>query len=482
MLYPAVMLKDLLEATGLPRYYPLNTAMLQDTFAYMASTQEDSGLFGYWPGSRGSVTLTAYAVEFLVSCRNARIGFDTGMLDRAVSALRQALRSDYARLVSGWSSYERVEALAALDTAGFFDEGYANDLAEASTGLGLYSQARLYTVLQHRGLAGSPAATGIAGRLQAAVVTKMEGTREIFAGFQAREHSFWGQSVLASEVKTIGSLIDAIYRIDPKSPKLGLLTDYLISRSGEYGWGNTQDNMAAMRALKTLLTTPSPGSAVTLEASSASGKKQLSTGGKALSVFTLDDQAAVTLTARSGISGGEPLTLLLTTEYQPRVRGSVIAAQNLGFAVDRELIRINRDGSAGDRFRTVASGVVELPQDTVLEEHVTVVNFNDAAFVAVAVPLAAGFEPLNPNLAGAPREATPMGRLTATPAYSVYADDKVVFYYDWLPKGTYNFYFRVRASFIGSFAQPPARAELMYDPGTRGRSNGTEIRITGEQQ
>jgi hypothetical protein len=170
----------------------------------------------------------------------------------------------------------------------------------------------------------------------------------------------------------------------------------------------------------------------------------------------------------------------MSTTYQPLVRGSLVAAENAGFAVDRELIEINPDGSAADRHRTVAGGTITLSQDTVLEEHVTVVNFADAPFVAVSVPLAAGFEPLNPNLAGAPREATPLGRLTAQPSYSVYADDRVVFYYDSLPKGTYNFSFRVRASFTGSFAQPPARAELMYDLDVHGKSNGTEIRITGE--
>jgi hypothetical protein len=172
--------------------------------------------------------------------------------------------------------------------------------------------------------------------------------------------------------------------------------------------------------------------------------------------------------------------LLLNTEYQPRIRGSLVAAENAGFAVDREIIAIDPDGSAADRHRTVAGGTITLAQDTVLEEHVTVVNFADASFVAVSVPLAAGFEPLNPNLAGAPREATPLGQLTVRPAYAVYADDRVVFYYDALAKGTYQFYFRVRASFVGSFAQPPARAELMYALGVRGRSNGTEIRIVGD--
>jgi alpha-2-macroglobulin len=480
-LYPAIMLKDLLDATGIPRYYALNEAYLKDTFAYMAATQDDNGLFGYWPGSRGYVTLTAYAVEFLVSCRNAKIEFDTAMLDRAVAALRRALRSDYSMLLSGWSSYERVEALAALDTAGIFDEGYANDLALASSGMGLYSQARLLTVLQHRGRADGTAAQAIAGRLQASVVTKMEGNRVLFAGFQARESSFWGGPVLGSGVKTIGALMDAIFRIDPKSPKLSLLTDYLVSESGDSGWGNTQDNMAALRALKTMLTTPSAAN-VMLEASSASGKKQFSTGGKALAVFSFDEAAAVTVSVRLGASADQPVSLVMDTHYQPLIRGSLVAAENAGFAVTRETIAINPDGSAGDVYRAVAAGATELAQDAVLEEHVTVVNFSDASFVAVSIPLAAGLEPLNPNLAGAPWEATPLGRLTAQPSYSVYGDDRVEFYYDSLPKGTYNFYFRTRASFTGSFSQPPARAELMYALDVRGRSNGTEIRIAGEEQ
>jgi alpha-2-macroglobulin len=481
-LFPGIMLKDLLESSGLPRYSGIGEAQLKDTFAYMATCQDDDGLFGYWPGSTGYVSLTAYVTEFLVACRDAKIGFDAGMLTRAVAALRQALRSDYSRLLSGWSSYERVESLAALDAAGIFDEGYANDLAAASGGLGLYSQSRLFAVLQHHGLGGSQAATGLAGRIQAGVVTKMEAGREIFAGFASRESTYWGGLVLGSEVKTLGSVMDAIFRIDPQSRKLSLLTDYLVSRSGESGWGSTQDNMAAMRALKTMLTTPATTADVALETSSASGRKQLSTSGKSLAVFTWNDAAPITVSVRAGVSKDQPASVLLSTDYQPLVRGSLIEGENAGFAVDRELITIGPSGAATEKHRAVAGSAITLAPDTVVEEHVTVVSFADNTFVAVSVPLAAGFEPLNPNLAGAPREATPLGRLTARPTYSLYADDKVVFYYDTLPKGTYEFSFRARASFTGSFAQPPARAELMYNLGVRGKSDGTEIRITGNSR
>jgi hypothetical protein len=232
-----------------------------------------------------------------------------------------------------------------------------------------------------------------------------------------------------------------------------------------------------MRALKTVFTTPSRKAEVSFEASSTSGRRQLSTGGKALSVFQFDDPAEVTLTVRSGASRTQPVHLLMLTDYQPMIRGSLVRAENAGFAVDRELITISRSGSPSGKIRAMAGTPVAIGRDAVVEEHVTVVNFADNAFVAITVPISAGFEPLNPNLAGAPKEATPLGALTLQPSYSEYLDDRVVFYYDWLPKGTYSFYFRVRASFTGSFSEPPARAELMYELPVHGRTDGTEIRI-----
>ena len=68
------------------------------------------------------------------------------------------------------------------------------------------------------------------------------------------------------------------------------------------------------------------------------------------------------------------------------------------------------------------------------------------------------------------------------PSYTLYEDDRVTYYYDHLPKGTYDFYFRLRASFEGSFTHPPARAELMYDARLFGRSDGTRIVIRAAER
>ena len=106
-----------------------------------------------------------------------------------------------------------------------------------------------------------------------------------------------------------------------------------------------------------------------------------------------------------------------------------------------------------------------------------VVSPSQQYYVAVVVPLAAGMEPLNPNLATAPPEARPSGSLTRVPSYAAYLDDSVAFYYDILPKGTFDFYFRTRANVPGRFIQPAASAEMMYDGAVRGNSFGARIEI-----
>ena len=70
---------------------------------------------------------------------------------------------------------------------------------------------------------------------------------------------------------------------------------------------------------------------------------------------------------------------------------------------------------------------------------------------------------------------------TATPSlkptYVAFLDDQVAWFYDTLPKGTFDFYFRTRATTEGSFIQPAARAEMMYDGTVTGNSAGARVDV-----
>ena len=58
------------------------------------------------------------------------------------------------------------------------------------------------------------------------------------------------------------------------------------------------------------------------------------------------------------------------------------------------------------------------------------------------------------------------------------ANGNFVWNIDTLPQGTYDFYFRTRAQIPGSFIQPAAQAEMMYDAAVRGNSPGARIEVS----
>lgn len=207
---------------------------------------------------------------------------------------------------------------------------------------------------------------------------------------------------------------------------------------------------------------------------------------------TLTVAPATPLASLTQLQGGEVLVhadagkdaLLLRSElrYVPAADGSTVAPASSGFVVSREWQRQLGDGIPAEALHLTHAGTV-LPVfvTDVVEEHVQVVNPKDRTHVAVVVPLAAGMEPMNPNLATAPPEAMPTGALTRPATYVAFMDDAVTYYFDSLPKGTYDFYFRTRGSVAGRFIQPPARAEMMYDMTVRGNSAGAVVTVTAKE-
>jgi uncharacterized protein YfaS (alpha-2-macroglobulin family) len=67
-------------------------------------------------------------------------------------------------------------------------------------------------------------------------------------------------------------------------------------------------------------------------------------------------------------------------------------------------------------------------------------------------------------------------------AYVQRLDNEVRYFFLQLPKGTYSFHFRVRATTEGSFVHPAPYAEGMYRPEQRGRGEGMRVVITGAHE
>jgi uncharacterized protein YfaS (alpha-2-macroglobulin family) len=451
---------------------------VKDALSFIPTVIDRGGLVAYWPGSDGSVSLTAWVVQFLVEAKEAGYTVDDMLLGQLTRTLEQALRSDYGRFIDGESWAERAWALAALAQAGRANPDYAAELLRRAQYFDLEGVAEVLQAFA-RQKETSQAVGALARSLQDGIVVRLHQGREIYGGLQERRPSRSGL-ILPSETRTVAEVARAMRMHEPASPRLPILTQALVTLGRDDGWGSTNANAAALLALAEVLQPSGAAGPKHTVLVRADGKEQtLAVGpGSPLASLTLASPGPAEVILQAGGPSGA-VAARVVTSYVPEADGSQTPARSDGFVVTREHVRVPKDEAAPLERRPLAEpGTTQaFSVSDVLEDHVQVVNPKERHYVAVVVPLAAGMEPLNPALATAPPEAQPKRSLTRKPTYVAFLDDQVAFYYDTLPAGTFDFYFRTRATVPGSFVQPPARAEMMYDGSVVGTSVGARVTV-----
>lgn len=452
---------------------------VRETLAWIPTVVDPGGLVAYWPGTAGSVSLTAWTVQFLVEAREAGYPVDAKLFDSLIRSLEQALRSDYSRFLDGESYAERVWALTALADAGKFNAAYAAELARKSQFLDLEGIADVLLAFARSKAPASSTTQELGRELWSGLVIRLYQGREIYGGLQEKRQARNGL-ILPSETRTVAEVTRALARSEQTDKRFGLLVDALVTLGRDDGWGTTNANASALLALSETLKPPfkaSPKASVSIRIDGAEQTIDLSPEapvGYRFGTGTGAGQAVL-----KSVDAGGKVVLKAETSYVPAADGSQVAPQSAGFVVSREMMRILKEGEPPQKTALAQAGTkLALTVGDVVEEHVQIVNPKDRHYVAITVPLAAGLEPLNPNLATAPPEAHPTGKLTLAPTYVEYLDDRAAFYYNTLPRGTYDFSFRTRATVSGVFTQPPARAEMMYDGAVRGNSAGARIEVS----
>jgi hypothetical protein len=310
------------------------------------------------------------------------------------------------------------------------------------------------------------------------VVIRQYQGREIYGGLQENASSRNGL-ILPSETRTLAEVTRASASNPKAEPRLAVLTDALVTLGQDDGWGSTQANASAMLALSDVMKRKDPKADIQKLDVTIGAQSQTLEIGPASKIVHMATNSTAKIALRS--EAKQPLIVRAETSYLPQALGSEAPAGASGFVVTCEMLRQRGSDEPADKMALTKPGtVVHLAVGDVVEEHVEVISNIHHNYVAVVVPLAAGLEPLNPKLATAPPEATPSGTITSSPSYVAYMDDQVAFYYDDLPKGTYHFYFRTRATVPGQYTQPQARAELMYDGAVHGESVGARIEVSAK--
>jgi uncharacterized protein YfaS (alpha-2-macroglobulin family) len=430
---------------------------------------DDDGLVSFWPKARGNVSLTAWAYAFLVEADRAGEAVDKPLTDRLAKVLRQSLRSDYGRLIAGEELRERVEALRALAQGGQLEAAYVAELARRAPGMATQSLAQTTAAFAQLQSEDRGVLSGLVDDLWGRVKVLSRAGRPVYAGLAGEGGN---PVILPSETRSLAEVTNAVAKATPDEPRLTVLREGLIRLGEGAGWGSTNANAAAIRALAAAW--QRPASPVPLVITQGSAVER---------VAIAADTPVLRRTSSSPVGLGienkssAPAIALVDTRYQPTEPGSHAAPVQQGFVVTRQSFRVPASGP-GERLAPDGDGSIKLAVGDVVEEVAELVNPEDRTHVAIRLPLAAGMEPLNPNLATAPAEASPSTRPTLQPTWVSFQDDHVLYAYDSLPKGNYRFLFRTRALIPGSFTQPPGEAEMMYRMGVYGASAGQGVVIS----
>lgn len=445
-------------------------AVVAEALSWVAGVTDAKDRVARWPGQGGYVWITAEAVSLMAEAREAKLPVDAKLEQRLIGTLGRALRSDYRGFLNGARWYERVRALQALAASGRFEPAWFAELGRNAAYLGAEGRARALLGAARANKGTSPVAQSLASRVTKDVVLELRDGVERYAGLTAQRTDL-SDRVLPSETKTIAAILRALHRVDANHAHVPLLVDALVDLAGPNGWRSVDANAAALLALVDQL--DGPASRAVVQYAPAEGTSTALVLGPQTRMVNhrVTRAGPATLTLAPGAAG--PVGVLVLTRSLPAVSGAEAPARNDGFVVHRTDWRVPAAGPA----EKLAGATLSLKPGAVVETHVQVVNPKRRTYASITLPLAAGLEPLNPALATAAPEATPSKHDTFAPDYIERLDDRVVWHFDDLPKGTLDLYVRTRATIQGTFVQPPTWAELDHDPAVHGRSAGARISI-----
>ena len=435
----------------------------------LASRQNDDGGWGYWPNQKSSPFITSYVLWGLAMADEFGYAVPSLSLDAATSYLQRQFvaPADVTAVVRLNELAFTHFVLAEIDVG---DPGRASTLYDERERLSLYGKAFLAMAL---------AKTNRTETEDPRVETLLD---DLFAGAQfSATGAAWHEreddwANMSSDTRTSAIVLTAFLRLEPDQPMLDQAVRRLMSTRQAGRWRTTQENAWAIMALTDWMVTTNELAAdyrwtASLNAASLGsgtfGPDNLDARVtlRAAVRDLLRDQANVLSITRDRDAG----RLYYTTHLRYYLDALAVDARDRGLTVDR---RLEIDGVPVDSADV----------GDVISVTVTLVAPADRHHLLVEVPLPAGAEPIDASLATESREIEPP-LLQAVdidgsrfrrwePAYIDIRDDRVALFATYLPAGTYEYTFLMRAAVPGEYRMLPVHAEQMYFPEVWGRSAG----------
>ncbi|MBC7236434.1 MAG: hypothetical protein H5T69_11390, partial [Chloroflexi bacterium] len=475
-------LRDVLgafEAEGLPSADEIERAVTRDIDALRGMQNSDGG-FPIWRRGKPSWPFhTIHVAHALARARQKGYAVPQEMTDRALAFLRNIeshYPSTYSKQVrdtlTAYSLYVR-RMLGDHDPAR--GRKLVND--NGAEGLSFEALGWLLTVLE-----GDPASSQELAQIKrhlANRVTETAGMANFVTSYREEE----GYLLLASNRRADGVILEGLIRVEPPSDLIPKVVRGLLAHRKSGRWSNTQENVFILLALDAYFQK--------FEAQTPEFVARAWLGERYVGEFqfvgrTTDYQTVtVPMAYVAGLEGRQ--NLVLSKEGPGRLYyrlGLRYAPTNLELAPLDEGFVVERSYEAVDDPSDVwqdEQGIWHVRAGARVRVRVRMVAPSRRYHVALADPLPAGLEIINPDLAVS-------GDLPPDPAainvrywwwrwtwyeHQNLRDQRAEAFASLLWEGIHTYSYVARATTPGKFVVPPAKAEEMYSPEVFGRS-GTD--------
>jgi uncharacterized protein YfaS (alpha-2-macroglobulin family) len=470
---PMIAAKDLVEAFGFEVLKGKDhKAVVEKMLEEIPLFQRWDGGFSYWKNTPESWPyLSAYAMYGLTLAKQQGYSISTQSFDDGIRYIREVLTGKYAFGLYNQNVWYCTHAmiLHTLAVNGTPDFGYMDRLYRERDKMPLFARATLLRALQ--------AARGNRTMIDelARGLTNMAKIAPASAHFEETDEQglFW---CFHSNARTTALVLHALIETQPENTLIPKVVRWLLDAQRNGRWRTTQENLYVVQALVAYFKSyekEEPNFTAEIQLAGGTALKALFAGRslktERASVKMAELQSGTTYPVDLLKTGPGRMYYGVRMNYYP---SWIPVVREEGLTVTRELEGVAKD----------AAGTAVVKASSVMRIRLTVMTTQARNFIVLEDPVPAGFEIIQSSFrTEATQDLSEEGQREwwwSNPfRHRELGDDRALFFADYLPAGVHSVTYLVRATGIGTFGHPGARAEGMYEPEVFGQAASGSVRI-----